>query len=255
MADLCRTQETQHTPPPDQQITMPPQIPSAEFQRLEHPTLVDAVEAQLRDRILSGQMPAGSAIRETVIAEQLGVSRAPVREALRRLEQSELVAKPRNRSYVVRLFSDRDVRELAVLRSALECVAAREAMRDPALLEARLTERLADIVDAVATNDAVVVLAADRRLHDEIIALADNRRLAAVYATLRDQIALSLLARKAAMGEGHGALDNAGRWHEVLLRPVAAGDVEGFVRLLDLHIRAGAGLVSEAEALADGPAG
>jgi DNA-binding GntR family transcriptional regulator len=204
----------------------------AVFRPLRHESLVDMIHAEVRRAILNGDLRSGSPVRESAIAESMEVSRAPVREALRRLEQSSLVVKPSNRSYAVTQFTERDVYELATLRIALESLAAQEAMRDPRALEATLREKLANIARAVSFGDEVAELSADREFHDTLVQAAGNRRLLVAYETLRDQIQLSLLAR---LRTGAGGTDHVAR-HEQLLNRVVENDVDGFVRELQHHI-------------------
>jgi DNA-binding GntR family transcriptional regulator len=212
------------------------------FREIRAGSLVDEIEDQLRDAILDASLVPGVPIRESAVAQQMGVSRAPVREALRRLEQSGLVVKPRNRSYEVTSFTERDLYELASLRSALETLAAREAMRDDSeALERRLRQHLASIEKAAAGGRARTALSADRKFHESIVECSGNRRLAEAYSTLRDQIDLCLRT-------GHGtlpALDDIAGNHRVLVEHVAARDLDGLLDELDRHIRSGAGLVGE----------
>lgn len=212
------------------------------FREIRAGSLVDEIEDQLREAILDGSLVPGVPIRESAAAQQMGVSRAPVREALRRLEQSGLVVKPRNRSYEVTSFTERDLYELASLRSALETLAAREAMRDdPATLERRLRQHLGGIEKAAASGRARSALSADRKFHESIVECSGNRRLADAYSTLRDQIELCLRT-------GHRilpALDDLADRHRVLVERVATNDVDGLLDALDRHIRSGAGLDGE----------
>src|ERR1700748_2232236 len=82
--------------------------------------LVEEIAEFIKARILKGLIAPGERVRESVIAAEKGVSRAPVREALRLLEQSGIVSKSPNYSYLVTRFGERDIHELATLRAALE---------------------------------------------------------------------------------------------------------------------------------------
>jgi DNA-binding GntR family transcriptional regulator len=212
--------------------------PGRPFRPVRVGTLVEVIHDQLREAILDGSLASGAPIRESSVADQMGVSRAPIREALRLLEQSGLVVKRRNRSYEVTSFTDRDLYELATLRSALETLAARESMRHRAELERRLSEQLAAIASAVRRDDEASWLAADRRFHQCLVECSGNRRLSAAYSTLQDQIHLCLRTRH----RERSALAHQIERHQRLLDEVVAGDVEGLTRALDLHIREGAGV-------------
>ena len=82
---------------------------------------------QLRELILSGELPGGSRIAELAIVERLGVSRTPIRAALMRLEQEGLLQALPNGGYVVQTFSERDIADAIELRGTLEGLLARLA--------------------------------------------------------------------------------------------------------------------------------
>ena len=218
------------------------------FRPLRHPSLVDAIEEQLRDHILSGKFAAGAPIRETLVASQLGVSRGPVREALRRLEQSELVVKPPNRSYVVNRLNQRDMLELVAVRTALEQLAAREAMKDPVALEAELRARVEDMRKAVENRDMLGIVRADRMFHEQLIAASGNRQLARQYSMIRDQASLSrLVSFEEAPTPRVDILANMVKWHEEILDPVSRRDVDGLMHALEKHIQDGIALTGASE--------
>ncbi len=109
-----------------------------------HKTLAGWAAAQLRDLIVSGQLAAGSRLYEGELATRMGVSRTPVREAIRRLEQAGLVTLHPNRETVVTQFTADDVREIYQLRAAVEGMAAYIAA------ERRAPEAAAVVLDVVA---------------------------------------------------------------------------------------------------------
>ena len=94
---------------------------------LESRTLADMIYDAVRSAILSGDLPPGSRLRETELAERMHVSRTPVREALCRLESEAMIEYIPRRGMVVRSVSDQEVRELFLLRLALEPVAVQQA--------------------------------------------------------------------------------------------------------------------------------
>lgn len=137
--------------------------------------LREQVRDLLLERIVSGVYAPGSRLVETRIAEELGVSQAPVREALRDLEQLALVVHESFRGCSVRAVSVAELLEAYPVRAALEGVAAR-------LAAARVGEaelgRLAALIEAmrVATRarDAYAETAADAEFHATIVHAADN---------------------------------------------------------------------------------
>src|ERR1700755_86071 len=87
---------------------------------LEHQKAPTAVLAQIRQAILSGDLPAGSQLREAHIAEEMGISRSPVREALSRLEEEGLVEKVPFKGAYVASVSPETIAEIAAIRTLIE---------------------------------------------------------------------------------------------------------------------------------------
>src|SRR5690242_15355831 len=90
----------------------------------EHRALVDKLAATLQARVLNGELPMGARLRQAALAEEFGVSRTPVREALRKLQASGLVELRPNRGALVRGLSSREVRDAYEVRAELEGLAA-----------------------------------------------------------------------------------------------------------------------------------
>lgn len=148
---------------------------------------VDRAYATLRERITNGEYAAGDRLREENLAEALGVSRTPVREALRRLDMEGFVVLVPHRGAHVVSWSPRDLEEIFGLRAVLEGYAARLAAlrvtdEDVAAL-ADLAERMSA---AAATDppkqDRIVALNAD--LHERVITASGNQRLRAALVPL-----------------------------------------------------------------------
>jgi DNA-binding GntR family transcriptional regulator len=150
--------------------------------------LRDQVRDLLLARILSGEYEPGSRIVETRVAQELGISQAPVREALRDLEQLGCVVHEPFRGCSVRELSLDDLLEAFPVRAALESVAAR-------LAADRITDDelalLAGLVDTMRTagaeGDAVAESTADAAFHATIVEAAHNRVLARQWNQLQPQ--------------------------------------------------------------------
>ena len=135
----------------------------------------ERVTEVLREQIIEGHRRPGSRLVERDIAEELGVSRVPVREALRNLV-GEGLATPRPRTWaVVRDFTPADVEDLMEVRSALETLAIRLAAqrRTPAQVD-RLNELVERARAAAERDDAVTARRAGADFHDELTVMADN---------------------------------------------------------------------------------
>ncbi|MEV6344192.1 GntR family transcriptional regulator [Actinoplanes sp. NPDC051851] len=140
--------------------------------------LVDATAAAIRARIMSGEIPIGAQLRQAELAKALGVSRTPVREALRQLQTGGLIEVVPNRGAVVRVPAPWEVREAYEVRAELEGLAAVRAVR-------RITRD--GLADLRATNDMLrpgeappnaASHAANDRFHTMIHEIAGNERLA-----------------------------------------------------------------------------
>ena len=154
-------------------------------------SLADAVAGAVRDGIASGELVEGTTYSVYQLAEVLGVSRSPVREALLRLAEAGLVEIARNRGFQVVLPTAHDVDEIFEVRLALEPAACRRvaSYADSATLTA-LARHLDAMRRAAAADDPSSFWPADRALHDALLRGAGNARAATIVAQLRATTAL-----------------------------------------------------------------
>lgn len=212
------------------------------FESMRQGGLVEKIRDELQAAILSGRLAPGSELRESIVAGQMEISRAPVREALRLLEESGLVEKTPNRPYRVAEFTQEDLVDLANLRIALEELGVRLAIgRDPDLGAARAA--LDAMRSAVERGAVPEIVAADRDFHEALIQAAGNRQLSAAYSRLRDQIELAILTN---LDDGRRVLDDIhGRHLDFLdryIRTVRTGDATALLPLLESHVAGGLGV-------------
>jgi DNA-binding GntR family transcriptional regulator len=204
-------------------------------------SLVEEVRAQIRAAILSGQVHAGEQVRDSVVAGQMNISRAPVREALRLLEQSGLVEKTANKPYTVRSFDDEDLHELAVLRIAIETTAARVVVAQQRDI-GPVREALGQMRRAWEHGRGSGMDAADWTFHEAIVVASGQRRLLARYRELVDQIILAWVLH----GPEHprvtaGDVSAHAILLDVLDRGVATKNHVPVQELLVDHVRSGMG--------------
>ncbi|WP_329216244.1 GntR family transcriptional regulator [Streptomyces sp. NBC_01485] len=141
----------------------------------------ERVLGTLRQEIISGRLRPGDRLVERELADRFGVSRVPVREAIRALVAEGFVLFETPRRTVVRRLSPTDVQELFELREALEVYAAglAAARATPEDL-AELRELLASAASATEAGDAEAITAVNTRFHDRLLAMAGNTLLISV---------------------------------------------------------------------------
>ncbi len=166
-------------------------MPALTLPTSEAPTLGDAVATAVRDGIAAGELVEGVTYSVYQLAELLGVSRSPVREALLRLAEAGLVEIARNRGFRVLLPRAHDVEEIFEIRLALEPAAVRRVAEHA---DAEAHRAIAAHLDAMRTaadrDDHASFWPADRALHDAILHSAGNSRAARIVADLRATTAL-----------------------------------------------------------------
>ncbi|WP_418061229.1 GntR family transcriptional regulator [Pimelobacter simplex] len=183
----------------------------------------------LRNQIIDGARPPGSKLIERDLATEFGVSRVPVREALKLLDAEGLVTlRPRTWA-VVREFSPDDLAELDEVRSALEVLTFRLAAQrrtGPGL--ARLRVALDAELAGAHAADPVAARRAAADFHEIVTDLAGNRLLSELSQTMRSRLRWLL-------GQ-HDDLLHVTEEHQVLYDAIAAGDVDDVERLVLAHI-------------------
>lgn len=196
-----------------------------------HSPLFALVTDKLRERILNGQYAPGERLVENRLSAELGVSRIPVREALRALASEGLVLiEPRRGASVARLSPD-IVREMVEVRATLEGLNAKLAAqrRDPDLI-AELQQVLRDGMDAAAQGRADELLALNTRFHEVLGTIAANSVLQDMMRSLRE--------RTAALFGPANAVRARQNWdeHAQILQAVIAGDADLAALLAARHV-------------------
>ena len=147
------------------------------------------VREELRERILTGRLRPGDRLVERELAEDLGVSRVPVREAIRSLEAEGFVVVQSPRRVVVRQLARVDVEELFDVREALEGLAAGLAAARAGKPELRRLDRvLADAARATARGDGARIAVLNTTFHDEIVTIAGNALLSTMLQPLEGRL-------------------------------------------------------------------
>jgi DNA-binding GntR family transcriptional regulator len=195
----------------------------------------DRAYDRIRDMILLGDLPPGTQIREEQLAETCGVSRTPVRDALRRLEGQAFIRRSESQRSFVAEWSLDDIADAFDLRAILESRAARRAAErmDPAALQ-RLRDCNRMIFKAVsqAPADIQAFLEANREFHAIILEKAASRRLSSLLSALIEQP----VVWRTAHHYGREALLRSHGEHEELLAAFARHDGGWAEAVMSAHI-------------------
>ena len=151
--------------------------------------LRDVVFNTLRQAILRGELQPGERLLEIHLADKLGVSRTPIREAIRKLELEGLVFMIPRKGAVVAEITEKSLRDVLEVRRALEELAMKlacEKILDEEIEELKVAAK--EFEDALKTGDVTVYAEADVKFHDIIYRTTDNQRLIQLLYNLREQM-------------------------------------------------------------------
>jgi DNA-binding GntR family transcriptional regulator len=215
-------------------------------------SLTSLVRQEIERSIEAGELAAGDWINEAMVAARLGVSRGPVREACRGLEQSGLVTVVVNRGAFVRAFDAKEALEIYGIRAALFGFAG--FLLAPAITSAQLaalTELQASMQRAAVGEQLDAYYPLNLQFHAELVTQTGNARLARQYAAAVRE--LHLFRRRALVTPGRMRSSNAE--HAAILLSLAAHDADGTRRLMENHVLAARDRVLSASAAAAAGAG
>ncbi|MDX9871744.1 MAG: GntR family transcriptional regulator [Clostridia bacterium] len=195
--------------------------------------LGEMVYESLRDAIANQVLKPGERLMEMDLADEMGVSRTPVREAIRKLElEGYVVMLPRKGAYVAGL-SVKDINEVFEIRGALESLAAGLAAQRATDGEIEEMQRdLALEANHFETSDLLKTIEVDTRFHEMIFSAAKNNRLLAMVKELREQVQRFRTTTLAVPGRMKFALDE----HREIVEAIASRDTEKAQRVAREHI-------------------
>ena len=205
---------------------------STNAESLSTASLPAAVERAVSQWIFKGELTAGQKITEQEVALRLGVSRGPVREAFRALEDLGLVQIEKNRGAFVRKIDFEEAVEIHDVYSSLEELATRSAARR---LSGKQIEELNSLVEsmdvAAEAEDLDRYYALNLRFHQRLVQGSANRRLLLIHTRLLNE--LHLFRRFGLMQRGEMRRSN--HEHRQILEKIAAGDPEGAAEAMRRH--------------------
>lgn len=196
--------------------------------------LVDLILERLETLIMEGHLKAGDRLKELSLAAEWNVSRGPIREACRVLQEAGLVDIQPNRGACVRKVSLSDVLHGFDIRGALWRLAAREAARNMSHRQMDELEALiGDMARVIAREDVAAYIALNTRFHDAIVVASGNRPLVALQRRLFLQ---ARLFRRQSLVSGTAGLDERNEDHKKMLAAFRRGDHEEAGRLSEQHV-------------------
>ena len=186
----------------------------------------------IRQAIIDGTFNPGERLMEIQMADEMGVSRTPVREAIRKLELEGFVMIPRRGTYVADI-SIRDINEIYEIRACLDELAAglaAERITDDEL--ETLNRLLVEFGQHISVGDMEKIVEVDTAFHEVLYMASRNARLHSIINNLREQVT-SIRGRSMSYP---GRLDDTMAEHRVLVDFIAARDVEGARNAARVHI-------------------
>ena len=203
-------------------------------------TTSQAAYESLRERILEGSIPPESTLRQDALAQDLGISRTPLRTALTELARDGLVSYEANRGYTVRAFDDHDIRTAFAVRAVLEGLACR------LVAERGAAQGMLDTLrDCVRTGDKILAkghldpdeLAPYRRMnvrfHDTIIAASANQWVTDFVARTHN---VPLASDRVILWEEYAIIKRSHDDHHRILHALAQGDARRAENLMWEHV-------------------
>jgi DNA-binding GntR family transcriptional regulator len=200
---------------------------------VENRTLREQVADHLREEILANRLAPGTELGEVMLAQSLGISRGPLREALRQLAAEGLVTIVPRRGAVVKTLSRQEFLDAYQVREALESLAIRLAV--PRLTEAQrqTLHRMCDEMEAEArAGNTERFFEINHDFHALLVHASGNEKLEEMHAQLVAQ--MGRLLKKSV--ELRGGVQQSAAEHQDILAAVDAGDPERAARLLEEHI-------------------
>jgi DNA-binding GntR family transcriptional regulator len=208
----------------------------AESVKTRTESFVPAVQRELERMIAVRELKGGDRINESALAIKLGISRGPIREACRTLEQNGLLKSEINRGFFVREISMKEALDIYDLRAQLAVMAGRLAAATITPEQLAEMDAYVERMDAAAVaNDFGAYYPLNVEFHTRLVAIADNHKLSQFWPALES--ALHLYRTKSFILPGSLRASNYD--HRAILAALRAGDADGAGRLLSDHILKG----------------
>jgi phosphonate utilization transcriptional regulator len=200
---------------------------------VKSPSLALLVQQEITRLILAGEIATGEWLNESVLSQRFGVSRGPVREAFRSLEEMGLLRQEKNRGAFVREITAVEADQIYELREVLDELIARKAatVATKEQIES-LRVTIDDMSKAVSEMDVAAYYPINLRFHDLLAECAGNPKLTTVYRRLMNELHIFRLRGLGKLGGLRKSLDE----HRAILEAIEAGDSEYAAQAAKMHV-------------------
>jgi len=200
---------------------------------LQSSSLTTLVQQEIERAILVGEYQPGSKLIEAALAEKMGVSRGPVREAFRMLEEAGLVRNEKNRGVFVRDIPIDEAVEIFDLRAVMDELVGRQLAKNISAAQLKEIRGLVDAMEkTVKADDAYNYHLLNLKFHDRLVEMAGNRKLTEIYRKLIKELSLF---RRLNMADGWHMPISAIQ-HRQIVKAIASGDADAAGRTMFEHV-------------------
>lgn len=208
-------------------------VPHPTIALLQSSSLANVVQQEIERAILAGEYAPGDKLIEATLALRMGVSRGPVREAFRMLEEAGLVRTEKNRGVFVRDIPIHEAVEIFDLRAAMDELVGRQLAARITPVQLKEIKALVDAMEkAVKTQDARDYHLLNLKFHDRLVEMAGNRKLTTIYRKLIKELSLF---RRLNLADSWLLPISAGE-HRQIVKAIASGDPEAAGRAMFQHV-------------------
>jgi phosphonate utilization transcriptional regulator len=200
---------------------------------LQTSSLASVVQVELERLILSGELAPGEKLTETALAARMGVSRGPLREAFRMLDEAGLVRTEKNRGVFVRDIPIDEAIEIFDLRAAMDELVGRRLAETIVPTALREIKGMVDAMEqAVKAKDAYNYHLLNLKFHDRLVELAGNGKLTAIYRKLIKELSLF---RRLNLADGW-LMPISVNEHRQIVKAIASGDADAAGKAMVDHV-------------------
>lgn len=240
MSTVDNSETVDSRPPPVLSSVPMATKPHTRLRPLTSDSLVELAYNSIRQSILAGDFSPGEHLVESRIATELAISRAPVREAMKRLSQEGLTDEKPRRGSFVREITGENLIEIYNARLAIECSAVRLAVRKGASLTP-LEETLREMTEVAANRDLAATVELEVLFHEQVVEASGNKYMALIFHSLIGPVRIAL-----GMDDStYQSLEDVAAEHVPVLEAMSQGDADLAAAAMHDHIVSSLGPVLE----------